>query len=94
MARRKSTQAILAELRYEQGRLASTRERASQVQHRIDLMGATETTELLSKKRRRAFIVGEWLLDNADANLLGTVLDGLNRSLTRRGDRELFGLDG
>ncbi len=93
MTRKRTTGSILAELRYERDRLGDAKRRLSQAEAARDLISAEETRRLQHKRQRRAFLIGEWVLDHADDPLLGAVLDGLGRALEKRGDRELFGLD-
>lgn len=94
MARRQSTAGILATLRFERERLGDVRRRLSEAEARAGLISAEETVRLQRKRQRRAFLIGEYVLDHADDPLFGLLLDGLDKTLTKPGDRELFGLDG
>lgn len=94
MARNRTTASILATLRYERDRLGDVTRRLGQADARAGLIAAEETSRLRRKGDRRAFLIGNFILDHADDPLFGTILDGLERTLEKRGDRELFGLDG
>lgn len=94
MARKQTTASILAELRYERDRLGDVKRRLSQAQAQVELISAEEARRLQRKRQRRAFVIGEWVLDHADDALLGAIIDGLGQALEKQGDRTLFGLDG
>jgi hypothetical protein len=69
-----------------------TRKR-EQLKARSLLLSAEETQRLFRRRKRRAFLIGEYVLDHiADLGEAPAIMSGLDRHLTNARDRALFEL--
>jgi hypothetical protein len=74
--------------------LEKLKAKQKQLQNKIQHMKAKVKEALRKKEMRRKIIVGEFILQKARReNTLTQLIAQLAPHLTRKGDRELFGLD-